>query len=99
MNEALLRYSLTSAKTRAFAVYTHSKERSGAERSGIFALGHYEGLKDALRLMERQSRDTLQAAFVGPLRPPAPSLMTIPPFSAIFQKLRPKHGPSALGRW
>jgi hypothetical protein len=52
-----------NAKTRAFIVYKHSKEHSDAEHSGIYALGHYEGLKDALRLLETQDNDTIRAAF------------------------------------
>src|SRR5512137_2241317 len=98
IDEAVLRESLADAKDRSLAVYRHSRTHEGAERSGAFALGRYEGFKEALRLLERQGEGEHRARSAGKARIPASS-RAILPFSSIFQKLRPKHGPSTLGRW
>jgi hypothetical protein len=99
INEALLHDALTNAETRAIKVFNHSKEHSGAERSGIYALGHYEGLKEAVRLLVRQGHNSLRAAFVVPTVREASSSEVYPPFATIFQKLRHTHGPKVLGSW
>jgi hypothetical protein len=98
IDTVMLRESLADAKDRSLAVYRHSRTYEGAERSGAFALGRYEGFKEALRLLARQgggdhgARSSVKA-------PISRSPRMLPQFSAIFQKLRPKHGPSTLGRW
>jgi len=79
-------------------VYKNAKKHSSAERSRVFALGRYEGLKEALRLIDRQGQNESRASSAGKARHLL-SPLALPPFSAIFQKLRPKHGPTALGRW
>jgi len=99
IEKARLREALAIAETRALAVYGRSKEHSGAGRSEIYALGRFEGLKEALRLLEMQKGGSLQAEFAGPPRPAARPRSDFPLFASIFQKLRPRHGPSVLGRW
>lgn len=96
-NNALLHESLVSAEYQSLMVYEHANGLSGVERSRIYALGRYEGLKAALRLLERQAQESDRGDYPRKPMPPSPS--ALPSFSAIFQKLRPKHGPFALGRW
>jgi hypothetical protein len=50
-------------------------------------------------LIETQEGGALQTDFVGPPQPVVPSRAAFPLFASIFQKTRPKHGPSTLGRW
>jgi hypothetical protein len=95
---ALLRATYADAKERALIVYRRTRIRDGAERSGAFALGRYEGFKEALRLLEGKGESDRRAGLSEAGRPRM-SPRAIPVFSEIFQKLRPKHGPSTLGRW
>jgi hypothetical protein len=96
--KALLRISFADAKDRALIVYRKTRIRDGAERSGAFALGRYDGFKEALRLLDGQGGSDRRARSAEARRPRM-SPRAIPVFSEIFQKLRPKHGPSTLGRW
>jgi hypothetical protein len=97
-SDGVLRESLLEAKNRSLKVYRHDKGQPGAERAASFALGRSEGLHAALKLLAKRRREGPRAEparLAGPQSPPC----ALPSFSAIFQKLRPKHSPAPLGRW
>lgn len=95
IDASLLFNALADAEARSLRVYERSKERKDAKRSGIFASGRYEGLKEALRLLEAQG-GRKPAHFV-----PLHDRSLAPPFAAIFQKRRPPYGwgSEVLGTW
>lgn len=94
-NKTLLLDAIMEAESQALQVYEQSKNRKDAKNSGIFAAGRYEGLKEALRLLETKGRRKLGSVVSGP---PRPVSMARAPFSAIFQKREPQRGSMVLGR-
>jgi hypothetical protein len=98
IDESVLREALANAKDRSLIVYRNTRKHAGAARSGAFALGRYEGFREALRLLASQRDDDRGNRAAGDARLRS-SPGARPLFSGIFQKLRPKHGPSVLGRW
>jgi hypothetical protein len=78
--KALLREALRSARKQAFTVFRHSNEHPGAERSGVYALGRYEGLREALRLLDHRRRGVKKPEIFGPPAPGKPTRTAFPPF-------------------
>lgn len=95
-NKTLLINAIMEAESQALQVYEQSKNQKDAKNSGIFAAGRYEGLKEALRLLETKGHRILDSLVSGPPRPVA---MARSPFSTIFQKRDPPRGSMVLGRW
>ena len=95
-NKTLLLKAIMEAESQALQVYEQSKNQKDAKNSGIFAAGRYEGLKEALRLLETKRRRTPHSVISGP---PRPAFIVRPPFSAVFQKREPPRGSMVLGRW
>jgi hypothetical protein len=82
--KSLLRGELKNAMARSFKVFRHSKQSLGAKRSGIYALGRFEGLREALRLLDHRRLGVPKPEIFGPPAPVKPSRAAFLPFALLF---------------